>query len=186
MALFKTRISLDALLRPTLAGVFHRDYEHALSAIGKAAALPPEDLAGLKRELLAFEVALWHLLFFQAYGTRLGAEELMRRFTIALALAHIDAGATVETVETTLERTIEVVLSYQEGLYSHAKAHHQRAGPAFAYCQQFTARVLPALDVRLEADQSRHFQVFDIAQQTSRSIEQLFAALHREHRVVVS
>jgi hypothetical protein len=185
MPLFKKKLHLEAAMRLALSAALRRDHHAALADIAAAGALEQADLPRMEQELPAFEVALWHLLFLQ-HAEFLGAQELTKRFTIALALAYRDSGLRPDNVDQLLASTMETALSYLEGLDSVDPDHLKEAGPAYGYCQQFTARVLPAIDLRGEAGRDRHLQVFDIAKQAFTSTELAFNAILKGNRVSVS
>jgi hypothetical protein len=182
--LFKAKLEIEAAMRLVLGAALRRDPDATLADIAQSGTLTPEDIATVKRELLPFDLALWHLLFLQL-AAKLGAEELTSRFTISLALASKDIGEISEQASSALEGRMSSALSYLQAASEKQSDRYKDAGPGFFYCQEFADRVLPQVDLLKGSAHDRHFQVFDIAKQSLREAETALADLQGEYRIMV-
>lgn len=169
-------------MRMVLGASISRNLDHALADVVGESQLRPDEIDRIRRELLPLDVAIWHALFTNHLGVRTAedAQELSRKFGIALRFAMHDKGWTEEAAEATAER----FLSYLEALESQSEPQLEREGPILSYCHEFTKRVLPSPNPRNEADRDRHLQVFDLAKQNYVAQQQAFDGFLGEYRIV--
>jgi hypothetical protein len=185
MALFKKKLHVEAAMRMMLRASLSRDPRRALAEVASGGILQQEDVARVERELLPFDLALWHALFldhFRAQTEEL-VEDLSAKFATALMFALRDAGVADSALESRADELINSAFGYLEALTS-ASPQELKGGRYFYYCQQFTRRVLSGIDLRLEPDRNRHFQVFDIAKQNYEATRQAHDGLLREYKLL--
>ena len=181
----RKKLLLEAAIQLVLNATLRRDHGAALAEIATAGPFEKASLDLIKRELPILEIALWHLQFLQ-YAEPIGAQEVTKRFTVALASAYVESGLDQESSAKLADSTMHTALSYLGSLDSVNPDHLEQAGFGFGYCQVFTGRVLPSVDLRTEQGRDQHFQAFDLAKQALRVIDQTFAAMLTEYRVLVS
>ena len=181
----RKKLLLDAAIQLVLNATLRRDHNAALAKIATAGPFEKAGLDLIKRELPLLEIALWHLQFLQ-YAEPLGAQEVTKRFTVALASAYVESGLDQESSAKLADSTMHTALSYLGSLDSVNQNHLKQAGFGFGYCQVFTGRVLASVDLGTEQGRDQHFQAFDLANQALKATEQAFAAMLKEYRVLVS
>ena len=181
----RKKLLLDAAMQLVLAAILRRDYDAALAEIATAGLFEAASLDMIKEEFPTLEIGLWYLQFLQ-YAESLNVQEFTKRFTAALASAYVESGLDRESSAELAESTMYTALSYMGSLDSVNPDHLKQAGLGFGYCQVFTGRVLPSVDLRTEQGRDQYFQAFGLAKQALRVIDQAFAAMLKECRVLVS
>ena len=181
----RKKLLLDAAIQLVLNATLRRDHDAALAEIATAGHFEKAGLDLIKRELPLLEIALWHLQFLQ-YAKSLGAQEVTKRFTVALASAYVESGLDQESSAKLADSTMHTALSYLGSLDSVNSNYLEQAGPGFGYCQEFAGRALTSVDLGTEQGRDQRFQAFDLANQALKATEQAFAAMLKEYRVVAA
>ena len=181
----RKKLLLDAAMRLVLTATLRRDHDATLAEIATAGPFEKAGLDLIERELPFLEIALWHLQFLQ-YAEPLGAQEVTKRFTVALTSAYVESGLDQESSSKLTDSTMHTALSYLGSLDSVNPDHIEQAGFGFGYCQVFAGRALTSVDLSTEQGRDQRFQTFDLANQALKATEQAFAAMLKEYRVLVS
>ena len=184
MALFKKKLRVETGMRMMLRAALSRDPRRLFADVASRGILRQEDLARMERELLPFDLALWHILFLDHLRAESEArvEQLSEKFGRALVFALGDLAEVGQSLESRAQELVNSAFGYS-GALSLASAQELEKGTYFFCCQEFTRRVLPGIDLRREADVERHFQVFDLAKQNYEATRQALKELLRNYKL---
>jgi len=186
MGFFRKKMPIEAAMRTVLGAVLRKDLDAAFADAEKTGQVSPTDIRAMKAELPSYDVAIWHLLFLEYASRTLDAEELSRRFTIALGFALRDAQMPIPQAEQQLEHLVGHGLSYLEQLASVPAGDVEKNGPYFYYCQEFARRIVEDGVVRNPTNSDRRFEVFNIGKQAYQATQELFRQLTKEYRLLTS
>lgn len=182
MRLFRSKLQIEAAMRLALTACRSKKPHAALAEVASGGHVTEEDLAAMVYELPIFDLAVWHLLFLQV-GQSLGAEELTKRFAIALSLACQDVGQDCDHV---IGVTFGDALSYMDAVDGPVGQRMPDATIDTLYCHTFALRVIPDFRAQTEAERGRYYQVLDVARQAVRAAEAALAQLNAAHRIIVA
>lgn len=186
MALFRKKIPIESAMRTFIGTALERDHSKSLSQVAHDGQLPAGDIEAMREFMTGFDLALWHYTFFEYAQSTLGAEEVSRRFIIALGFALRDRVDSPEEGQTQLERMFVAVMDYTLALESVSENELREKGTHFFCCQHFADLVLQGADLTTEDGRDRRFAVFHIAVQNYEAIRQTFEGFTSSYRITMS